>query len=140
MGGGRDPPGHWRWWPTILPGATPTGLPTPFRDALQWAFDLHEGMPGPHGLGQIPWSYATGRVGEPAAWTLRTEAAADSATGHPTVLLIVWAPVLGSPGTYFGLVTQWDRQNRTSGAGAISVIQPVSGEPLAQLVVNGRDG
>lgn len=117
----------WRWIPTTLPGAIPAALPTPFRDALQWAYDLHAGQAGPQLVGPIPWSAVAGQVGEPVGWTLTPETENTSILGQPGFLLTVWLPSEQYPHVYDGLETVWDAQNARDGAAALWQIVPASG-------------
>lgn len=114
--GERTGPGPWRWIPSTLPGALDPGLPKPVSQALQWAFDLEQGEPGPQLLGRIQWAAITGHVGLPEGWTLTAAPAQASPLAAPSVLITVWEPsYTGVFSGVYGVETAWDAANAGTG-------------------------
>ncbi len=114
--GQRHGAGPWHWTAIQLPDAIPAGLPPAVADALQRAWDLSQGEPGPTLPGAIQWATLTGRVGLPTGWTLQTTPATNSPLAAPSVTLTVWMP--SHTGLYhgsYGLETVWDAHNARTG-------------------------
>lgn len=125
--------GPWHWIPSTLPGALNPNLPKPVYQALQLAWDLNQGQPGPNLGGAIQWSAITGHVGMPVGWTMHALSAADSPLGQPTVTLTIWMPsYTGSFGGYYGVATAWDAANAPSGTHGLMGLQANLG-PLATI-------
>ncbi len=128
--------GPWRWIPSTLPGALNPDLPKPIYRALQLAWDLNQGQPGPNVGGSIQWSAITGHVGMPAGWTMHIVAAADSPIGEPTIALIVWMrSYTGTFSGFYGLNTLWDVQNAASGRHDLAGLTAAPG-PMTAIARN----
>lgn len=123
------PQGLWTWIPSILPGALSKQLPLPIYQALAWAYDLHVGQPGPMLPGTIAWSAITGKVGEPAGWTM-----APILYPNDTMIgLTVWEPsYTGVFSGYYGVETEWNAQNASTGTQALGMLE-ASTQTMAQI-------
>lgn len=134
----QTPKAAWTWIPSALPGRLSAQLPKPAYNALQWAFDLHEGKPGPTNLsGVVSWKSITGVVSEPQGWTMENVSAANSATGQAGVQIVVWQQSFyGSFHGLYGMISDWDAQNASTGNRALDLIEP-SSLPLT-TVTNAR--
>jgi len=126
--GERTGNGPWTWIPSTLPGALSPKLPPAVYSTLQWAFDLHEGQPGPALNGTVSWDAITGQVGEPVAWV------AGESDGMLT--LTVWVPSYASNGpAYYGVQSEWFASTVAQGQSGLSMLIP-SNQSLSQLAQN----
>lgn len=126
--GEQDAPhGPWTWIPSTLPGALSSKLPPAVYSALQWAWDLNQGQPGPALLGAVSWAAVTGHVGIPEGWT------AQESYGQLTIT--TWAPsYTGTYSGYYGVQSAWYAGTIAAGQSGLSMIVPGGNESLAQLV------
>jgi len=126
--GERTGNGPWTWIPSTLPGALSPKLPPAVYSALQWAYDLHEGEPGPPLNGTVSWNAITGQVGEPVAWV------AGESDGMLT--LTVWVPSYVADGpAYYGVQSEWFASTAAQGQSGLSLLIP-SDQSLSQLAQN----
>lgn len=131
----RTPHGPWQWIPSTLPAMLSSALPLPAHQALQLAFDWHDGQTGPDNLpGHVSWSALTGLVTEPVGWSMETLSAQDSPLATATVQITVFQAPYGGPfhGLY-GMVTDWDAHNTPTGTHALDGIWTTT-EPLSHAV------
>lgn len=124
------PHGPWTWIPSTLPGALSHQLPPAVYSTLQWAFDLHQGQPGPTLYGTVAWNAITGQVGEPEAWV------ASESDGSLTIT--VWEPSFyGDFHGYYGIQSGWYPSTIAAGQQGLSMIIPsLPGQTLAQIAAN----
>lgn len=132
--GERTGNGPWTWIPSTLPGALSTKLPPAVYSTLQWAYDLHEGQPGPTLYGTVSWNAVTGHVGEPEGWVAGVSPLPG---GHPMLTLTGWVPsYTGSYSGYYGVQSQWLKSTIAAGQSGLSMIVPGGQQTLNQLAHN----
>ncbi|AUW92638.1 hypothetical protein BXT84_00615 [Sulfobacillus thermotolerans] len=126
--GEQDTPhGPWAWIPSTLPGALSSKLPPAVYSALQWAWDLNQGQPGPTLFGTVSWNGITGHVGLPEGWT------AQESEGQLTIT--TWAPsYTGTYAGFYGVQSAWHANTMAAGKRGLSMIVPGGAESLDQLV------
>lgn len=134
--GEKSGAGPWHWIPSTLPGALNPNLPKPVYQALQLAWDLNQGQPGPNQGGAIQWSAITGHVGMPVGWTMHALSAADSPFGQPAITLLVWMrSYTGTFSGFYGINTLWDVQNAATGRRGLASLTAAPG-PLTVIARN----
>lgn len=127
--GERTGRGPWTWIPSTLPGALSSKLPSAVYSALNWAWDLSQGQPGPTLLGTVSWNGITGRVGMPEGWTAQES--------HRQLTLTVWLPSqTGIYSGYYGVQTVWYPSTIAGGQSGLSMIVPGGQQTLSQLAQN----
>lgn len=118
--------GPWLWVPSTLPGALSSQLPRPAYHALAWAYDLHEGQPGPSLPGPISWNSLRSVVSEPVGWTVTKLSASQSLNGLPSIQIVVWMKSYTQFHGYYGLITIWNASNAPSGSHALDMLEASS--------------